>query len=654
MLAPGADRDGFDRPKPTAVPPNDSLRWTESIRRMVGTEVVVGAVLAASGALTAFLATFGWRRRGAVGAEWFAATMACNTVWIAADLAGLAVEMRWGQVAIEYVTTLAATVVPVCWFGFVLVYTGRDHRLDARGLALLVAIPAVVVAAILTSSVHDLYFVEMTFTAGSTGPAVEATPGPLAWLNLAYFVVLLAVGLWLVAGMAWDHDRLYASQAVWLLVGTLAPVALLAARLVGAAPESVPIISMGFSLLGVAYAHGLFSHRLLDLSPAPRRIGIPEAFDDLGEGVVVVDTARTVVAINDPACRLFDCEKAAVLGSPLARVSSALADVDPESGGGSDTRGDGTAVGPRNGSTDVSVDGRTLAVSVSAVRDARERRTGCVLVVRDVTADRRRQERLDVLNRVFRHNIRNTMNAVVGPTDMLVDRLEGNDRELAETARDASERVLDLSEEVREIERMMTGPVEVRPVAVADAVADALASVGEDVAFDAETTIPDDLTLSTDPRILAVVLGHVVENAAHHAETERPTVEITAERRAGACLVHVTDEGPGIPDSELAALREGTETQLAHGSGVGLWAIHWGVTRLAGAVRFRRVDGGTRVTLWLPPLDGEGDGPDVGGTDRGPDRTGDSASLDRTGDSASIEGHWLGRDPTTTAGSDAG
>jgi len=580
---------------------------------MVATGHLVGAVLSVAGALTAFLTAFGWRHREELGADWFAATMGGTTVWIAGDLAGVAVGSRVAIVALDQLVTVAVTVVPVCWFGFVLAYTGRDRWLDRRGLAALWAVPTVLVAGIVTAPFHTLYHTDITVTVGTVGPYVESAPGPLAWLNLAYFALLVGVGLWVVAKMLWNHDRLYANQAVWLLVGTLAPVSLLALSFVVETPGGVPVIAMGFPLLGLAYAHGLFSHRLFDLSPATRRIGVPEAFDDLGEGVVVVDTDRDVAAINEPACELFGCRKSVVLGGPVGRVSPALADLDPSPDGGSDRDGSneeraGSDSGARadsgTRSTDVTVDGRVLSVSVSAVRDGHDRLTGHALVVRDVTADRRRQERLDVLNRVFRHNIRNTMNAVVGPTDMLVDRLDGEDHELAETAHEAGQAVLELSESVREVERMMTRPVEPQFVSVPDAIDGTVRSVRGGASFTVETDVPAALTLSTDPRVLALVLEQVVENAVVHAETDHPTVSISAEPHDDGCLVRVTDEGPGIPDSELAALRDGTETQLAHGSGIGLWTIHWGTTRVGGSVRFQRRADGTRVTLWFPGIDG--------------------------------------------------
>lgn len=324
-----------------------------------------------------------------------------------------------------------------------------------------------------------------------------------------------------------------------------------------------------------------------------------------------------MVAVNDRACRLFDCRKDAVLGEPLADISLVLADLAP-----SEDR------------LDVETEGRVLAVSVSPVTDARDRQQGWAFVVRDVTVDRRRQQRLDVLSRVFRHTIRNTMNMVVGPTAVLTERLEGGDAETAETALSAGETVVALSEKVRAVERMMTGTVEPATVSVAEFLENTVRSVRDETPFTVDLDVPSDCRVRTDASVLSVVFENALETAAVHGITDdaaRPTdgvdtnrpsgtdggdtgwtadhgprVRITVEDRDSGCLVHVSDDGPGIPPTELDILRSGAETELQHASGVGLWAIHWGMSRLDGAVRFADSDRGTRVTLWVPDLD---DGP---------------------------------------------
>ena len=50
--------------------------------------------------------------------------------------------------------------------------------------------------------------------------------------------------------------------------------------------------------------------------------------------------------------------------------------------------------------------------------------------------------------------------------------------------------------------------------------------------------------------------------------------------------VRVADDGPGIPEQELDILRKGHETQLQHGSSLGLWLAYWLVSAMGGDLRF--------------------------------------------------------------------
>mgnify|MGYP002760278527 FL=1 len=63
--------------------------------------------------------------------------------------------------------------------------------------------------------------------------------------------------------------------------------------------------------------------------------------------------------------------------------------------------------------------------------------------------------------------------------------------------------------------------------------------------------------------------------------------------------MRITDDGPGIPNAELATLRSGTETDLRHGRGLGLWQLRWGVDELNGTLAFD-TDDGTTVEITVP------------------------------------------------------
>jgi len=61
----------------------------------------------------------------------------------------------------------------------------------------------------------------------------------------------------------------------------------------------------------------------------------------------------------------------------------------------------------------------------------------------------------------------------------------------------------------------------------------------------------------------------------------------------------VSDDGPGIPPSELEPVREGEESSLRHSSGLGLWVVNWGAQTLRADLSFD-VDDGPTVTPSIP------------------------------------------------------
>jgi PAS domain S-box-containing protein len=68
--------------------------------------------------------------------------------------------------------------------------------------------------------------------------------------------------------------------------------------------------------------------------------------------------------------------------------------------------------------------------------------------------------------------------------------------------------------------------------------------------------------------------------------------------------IHVIDNGPGLPQQEREVLREGSESPLIHGSGLGLWLTYWIVSNHDGSIQTDVDDEGTRVTVTLPKTSG--------------------------------------------------
>jgi len=215
-----------------------------------------------------------------------------------------------------------------------------------------------------------------------------------------------------------------------------------------------------------------------------------------------------------------------------------------------------------------------------------------------------RQQHRDVLTRVLRHNLRNDLNAALLYTQLV------DDEELARKIRRPIEKLLAVGEKTRRVEQRVV-EADLNPTAVdlerlvRSVVAEQRsASPGSELTAHVEDAAEE---LRTDPDLLATVLLECVENAVVHSDRDAPRVAVTVDGDAPgphAVTIEVVDDGPGVPGHERVPLEQGGETAFTHASGVGLWAVKWGVERLGGDLSFdEREPRGSVVRLHLPDLE---------------------------------------------------
>ena len=227
--------------------------------------------------------------------------------------------------------------------------------------------------------------------------------------------------------------------------------------------------------------------------------------------------------------------------------------------------------------------------------------THFVGIQEDVTAEKRRDRLIEVLNRVLRHNLRNDMNAIQGFAEVIADRTEGEKAQMARQISKKAAELTALSEKARDFQ---TAVRNADPLAPRDVLADVEAVVAElrtefpELEFTIEADSSEDVMATEDLRLALRELG---ANAAQHGESSPITyrVEMTDEDEIA---VSVRDGGPGLPEVERKVLEAGHETPMEHGSGLGLWLVNWLVTGLGGEVT-TTVDDGTTVTVRFSPAD---------------------------------------------------
>jgi len=224
---------------------------------------------------------------------------------------------------------------------------------------------------------------------------------------------------------------------------------------------------------------------------------------------------------------------------------------------------------------------------------------------------RRTNRRLDdalqqtsILDRILRHNLRNSCNVIQANAAMLED-----ERELSEEQEQCLDRIethnetlIELGEKSRELrDIVLAEPPGRQEVDLVDAVEAGVEAV-ETAHPHAEirATLPESLRIRADPRIDRAVY-ELLENAVVHNDSPDPTVEVTASDRGGEVAVEIADDGPGLPEIERKVLGQGIETQMTHSEGLGLWIARALVVRHGGEFSVSNDEPrGTTVRCVLP------------------------------------------------------
>lgn len=549
----------------------------------------------AAGVGTLALVRYLARHRGKPGAGWFLATLLAQATWCFA----------YGLALLTFDPVVRRLLESLVWFGivwtgvtflaFALEYTGRGHVIRSRLFAPFAAVAAITTLLALTNSLHGLLWTDFAIDPAFGAAAVSYTLQPWAYVAVGVETVAVASAVFLLVDTLVDYGPLYRREAAAVATSALPPgFALLAwAAGVGPTPQLnlAPILFIPHVVLD-AYAFG--RAEMFERDPTALRAAERTAIDDLADPIAVVDSDRRVVRVNAAAREAFALgDDEAVRLTPLAAAlpfDIDLTDPDPV-----DVR---------------SADGRrTYAVSVSPLSDPAGTRVGHTVVFSDVTERERRRQQLEVLNRVLRHNLRNDMGVVHGYAELLAEEVEddGHHR-MADAIERRSGALLALGEKARTVETLLAGE-EATPLALGALVERVVADCREEFPdADVALTVRDDPTAPFPETTVAAAVENLIENALRHhdgAGVERPDggpwARVTVAREGGEAVVRVADDGPGIPEGELDAIEAGRETALQHGSGLGLWIVHWAAAAVGAETDFADRDPrGTVATIRLP------------------------------------------------------
>lgn len=516
--------------------------------------------------------------------DWFLVLLTADALWALSSVVPLEAGTVAVAVASETIRVGASSAAAVCWLCFALVYTGRASLLTRGRIAALVTPFVIHVVAFATNPLHGLSVQGFTAAIGQGTTVVAYEFGAVYRLVTVYALVLTVLGTVLVVATALTDPDLYADQSLALFVGSSMPIAgVLISVLTSVEFGSTNLTPALLSVTAVCYGYALFRSDLLAAGPLIAATGQDVAVESLNEGFIIADGQGQIVEANAAARSLLN--EPALTGVTL----------------------DDVFVDRLDRASDIQVtrteDGTVVEAQVTSLSD-RQRRggVGSVVTLRDVTEQRRQQERLEVLNRVLRHNISNNLQTVRGYAEHLTDEQAAAiaTDEAARTILSATDDLLGTVEKARSVEKVFATGTAPEYVPLDTLLADEAAKASERT--DAAVTIETDLEecpIQSHEHILRLIVGELLDNAIQHNDSAEPYVELSVSL-AEQAVIRVTDNGPGIPPLEREAVLNGTETSLAHSRGVGLWTVRWGSRYLGGSVAIDDASPtGTVVTVRL-------------------------------------------------------
>jgi PAS domain S-box-containing protein len=460
-----------------------------------------------------------------------------------------------------------------------------------------------------------------------TAPAHTLVVGPGTVIEGANFEPEIGVGLWAILGIGYlatlVGTGLLAADAVrstgirrrQLTVLSLAIVpTLLGSLLTVSGVARYDYTPVGYALTAFMFGWALYSSRFLDLTPVARRTALGE----MSDAVVTLDDGDRVVDCNQRARDLFDAGDD-YAGTPAETFfPPAVAER--------------LAVGnPAETETEIAVrlDDRERHFSLSVSPVTRRSHRGRVVVLRDITDRKRREqelqrqnERLDRLTGMVSHDLRNPLTVADGQASLAARKAESAAvTDHLDTVQQSHERMEAMVEDLLLLARSGRRVEERESVALASLVRDAwaYAEVGD---CELDLAVPEDVRVSADPDRLLHVFENCFRNAREHGAANADTEggPDAADHDAAPLSVRVglldagdgradffiEDDGAGIPPDERDDVFEHGYTTDDSGTGLGLSICKDIVDAHGWSIRVTESDsGGARFEVTgVEPADG--------------------------------------------------
>jgi PAS domain S-box-containing protein len=332
--------------------------------------------------------------------------------------------------------------------------------------------------------------------------------------------------------------------------------------------------------------------------------------NSIGDGVISCDADGRVQIMNPVAQTLTGWNQAEAHGKPLEEVFQIFSETtrDPMENPVAKVKRLNSVVGVANHTVLLRKDGTELDIADSAapILDQTGNMIGIVLVLRDVTMERKTQEalianeKLAVAGRLaatIAHEIHNPLDSVSNLLYLMRNGAnEQESKQFMGMAEQELARVTQISRAMLGLYRESKAPVAVDLREMLQEILLLMERRFTDVGVTVSTDFSSAISVAAFPAELRQVFTNLITNAAEAAgsggkvhvsvEPQAQGVDPTGQKVQAGATVVIADNGPGIPDEILPQLFQPFfTTKGEQGTGLGLWVSRGIVNKHGGTIK---------------------------------------------------------------------
>lgn len=181
-------------------------------------------------------------------------------------------------------------------------------------IAFSIVIPIFVFFMVLTNELHHLYYKSITFIKIENHCLASLEKGPIYYIFILYSYGILFFLIYSLFYSFKYNDENKKNQSKLMLIGSIFPVVLNILYLFNIIPNSIDFTALGFLILSFFWFIAITKYEYLDIKEITRIA----AFNEVSEGVFILDTKDRIVDFNNFSSEVFDIFSTKHIGKKIS------------------------------------------------------------------------------------------------------------------------------------------------------------------------------------------------------------------------------------------------------------------------------------------------------------------------------------------------